>query len=107
MNWTNEKPTKHGWYWCAPEDMSRGATPCMIIDGGRGLYFGGWGDNRAKPLSEVTGLQFAGPIPEPGQDAIAELRAQAEAERAKESHEDRLYWNGFIDGLERRMPKDE
>ena len=66
MRWTNEKPTKSGWYW-----MKDGSdiTVVEIEIGTFDITYIEWvwqtGSRRQQPLRLFTAMQWAGPIPEP------------------------------------------
>lgn len=72
MNWTNEKPTKPGWYWWREDN----AVVWLIYiysaaDGRMGCDC--YRPKRARlrrPIGKYLTGQFAGPIPEPTEPSI-------------------------------------
>ena len=68
LKWTNEPPTKEGWYWL--RELDKTASPKMVLvqQEKDGLYMiGPWELTRwALKVLEILGeWEWAGPIPEP------------------------------------------
>jgi hypothetical protein len=68
MNWTNEKPTKPGWYWWRENKVKGYERTHIIHVFGTALnglaIISGWSGMLDETVKEFGG-QFAGPIPEP------------------------------------------
>lgn len=62
LKWSNELPTKKGWYWCQEWDMWQGIRE-VLVDGFWRCYDAG--SEQYLIASETVGAKWAGPIEEP------------------------------------------
>lgn len=63
MKWTNNKPTKEGWYWYDPDGGFPEKRMIYFVDNDLDLWIDHH-DYEFFPISEFDG-KWAGPIPEP------------------------------------------
>jgi len=62
MKWTDEKPSKPGWYWFRNENWNRSIV--FLYQCNAGICFD-FGEGNAVPLGIVSGQWSDTPIPEP------------------------------------------
>lgn len=65
MKWTNEIPQQEGWYWISYGDFGYASIEYFHYSHDLGELAGCDRDYEEFPLSGLSSVSFAGPIPEP------------------------------------------